>query len=111
MSLTWGTVQCSFFGRQLAENFRYNRNDWNKVLCICTLLKTIFRISEICQIKKEYIMEYLTAIEISKKWDIFSRLVAYYSEAGRIGGADKQKQILFIIPVMYIIILVLQKKL
>lgn len=35
-------------------------------------------------------MDYLTAIEFSKKWDISSRMVARYCEAGRIDGAIKK---------------------
>lgn len=35
-------------------------------------------------------MEYLTAAEISKYWNISSRMVAYYCEAGRINGAIKK---------------------
>lgn len=41
-------------------------------------------------------MEYLTAMEISKKWSITSRMVAYYCEAGRIEGAIKKGKVWFI---------------
>lgn len=34
-------------------------------------------------------MEYFTAAELSKKWNLSSRMVAYYCEAGRIEGAVK----------------------
>ncbi len=44
-------------------------------------------------------MEYLTAIEISKKWGISNRMVAYYCEAGRIGGAVKRGKT-WLIPVI-----------
>lgn len=35
-------------------------------------------------------MEYFTAIEISKIWNISSRMVAYYCETGRVEGAVKR---------------------
>lgn len=35
-------------------------------------------------------MEYLTAAELSKKWNLSSRMVAYYCEAGRVEGAVKR---------------------
>ena len=35
-------------------------------------------------------MEYFTAIEISKIWNILSRMVAYYCETGRVEGAVKR---------------------
>ncbi len=41
-------------------------------------------------------MEYLTAIEISKAWNISSRMVAYYCETGRIEGAVKKGKTWFI---------------
>lgn len=41
-------------------------------------------------------MEYLTAIEISKQWNISSRMVAYYCETGRIEGAVKKGKTWFI---------------
>lgn len=41
-------------------------------------------------------MEYLTAAEISKLWNISSRMVAYYCEAGRISGAVKKGRVWFI---------------
>ena len=41
-------------------------------------------------------MEYLTAIEISKLWNISSRMVAYYCETGRIAGAVKKGKTWFI---------------
>lgn len=41
-------------------------------------------------------MEYLTAIEISKIWNISSRMVAYYCEMGRIEGAVKKGKTWFI---------------
>lgn len=41
-------------------------------------------------------MEYLTAIEISKLWNISNRMVAYYCETGRIEGAVKKGKTWFI---------------
>lgn len=41
-------------------------------------------------------MEYLTAAEISKIWNISSRMVAYYCETGRIEGAIKKGKTWFI---------------
>lgn len=41
-------------------------------------------------------MEYLTAVEVSKKWNISSRMVAYYCETGRIDGAAKKGKTWFI---------------
>lgn len=41
-------------------------------------------------------MEYLTAAEISKIWNISSRMVAYYCEAGRVEGAVKKGKTWFI---------------
>lgn len=41
-------------------------------------------------------MEYLTAAEISSRWNISSRMVAYYCEAGRIAGAVKKGKVWFI---------------
>lgn len=41
-------------------------------------------------------MEYLTAMEISKLWNISSRMVAYYCETGRIAGAVKKGKTWFI---------------
>lgn len=41
-------------------------------------------------------MEYLTAAEISIHWNISSRMVAYYCEAGRIIGAVKKGKVWFI---------------
>ena len=41
-------------------------------------------------------MEYLTAVEISKIWNISSRMVAYYCEKGRIEGAVKKGKTWFI---------------
>lgn len=41
-------------------------------------------------------MEYLTAIEISKLWNISSRMVAYYCETGRVEGAVKKGKTWFI---------------
>ena len=35
-------------------------------------------------------MNYLTAVEMSKKWNISSRMIAYYCEAGRVEGAIKK---------------------
>ena len=35
-------------------------------------------------------MDYLTANETALKWDISSRMVAYYCKAGRIDGAVKK---------------------
>ena len=35
-------------------------------------------------------MNYLTASEIADKWNISSRMVAYYCEKGRIVGAIKK---------------------
>lgn len=35
-------------------------------------------------------MDYLTAVEVSKKWNLSSRMVAYYCEAGRIEDAVKR---------------------
>lgn len=43
-------------------------------------------------------MEYLTAAEISKHWNISSRMVAYYCEAGRISGAIKKGKV-WLIPI------------
>lgn len=34
-------------------------------------------------------MEYLTANEIAKKWNVTSRMVAYYCKAEKIRGASK----------------------
>lgn len=41
-------------------------------------------------------MDYLTASEISKMWNISSRMVAYYCEAERINGAVKKGKVWFI---------------
>lgn len=41
-------------------------------------------------------MDYLTASEVSKEWNISSRMVAYYCETGRIEGAIKKGKIWFI---------------
>lgn len=41
-------------------------------------------------------MDYLTAFEISKKWNISSRMVAYYCEMGRVVGAIKKGKTWFI---------------
>lgn len=41
-------------------------------------------------------MEYLTATEISQKWNISSRMVAYYCEAGRVEGAIKRGKTWFV---------------
>lgn len=41
-------------------------------------------------------MKYLTAAEISQKWNISSRMAAYYCEAGRIEGAVKKGKTWFI---------------
>lgn len=41
-------------------------------------------------------MEYLTATEISQKWNVSGRMVAYYCEAGRIEGAVKKGKTWFI---------------
>lgn len=41
-------------------------------------------------------MEYLTAAEISQKWNISSRMAAYYCKAGRIEGAVKKGKTWFI---------------
>lgn len=38
-------------------------------------------------------MDYLTASEVSKEWNISSRMVAYYCEAGRIEGAIKKGKV------------------
>ncbi len=35
-------------------------------------------------------MDYLTAVEKSKEWNVSSRMVAYYCETGRIEGAVKK---------------------
>jgi DNA-binding transcriptional MerR regulator len=43
-------------------------------------------------------VEYLTALEIANKWNISSRMVAYYCENGRINGAVKKGK-KWIIPV------------
>jgi hypothetical protein len=43
-------------------------------------------------------VEYLTALEIANKWNISSRMVAYYCENGRINGAVKKGKT-WIIPV------------
>lgn len=43
-------------------------------------------------------MEYLTAAEISKHWNISSRMVAYYCETGRIVGAIKKGKV-WLIPI------------
>ena len=42
-------------------------------------------------------MEYFTAAELSKKWNVSSRMVAYYCETGKIGGAVKKGK-LWLIP-------------
>lgn len=42
-------------------------------------------------------MEYFTATELSKKWNVSSRMVAYYCETGKIGGAIKKGK-LWLIP-------------
>ncbi|MDF2985292.1 MAG: transcriptional regulator MerR family [Eubacterium sp.] len=42
-------------------------------------------------------MNYLTAAEFSKKWDVSSRMIAYYCETGRIDGATKKGK-LWLIP-------------
>lgn len=41
-------------------------------------------------------MDYLTTLELSKKWNISSRMVAYYCESGRIAGAIKKGKTWFI---------------
>ncbi len=41
-------------------------------------------------------MDYLTAMEVSKKWHISNRMVAYYCEAGRVDGAVKKGKTWFI---------------
>lgn len=43
-------------------------------------------------------MEYLTAAEISKHWNISNRMVAYYCESGRIIGAVKKGKV-WLIPI------------
>ena len=35
-------------------------------------------------------MDYLTTVEAAKKWNISSRMAAYYCEAGRVKGAVKK---------------------
>ncbi len=35
-------------------------------------------------------MDYLTTVEAAKKWNISSRMAAYYGEAGRVKGAVKK---------------------
>ena len=35
-------------------------------------------------------MDYLTAVETAKKWNVSSRMIAYYCENGRIKGAVKK---------------------
>ena len=35
-------------------------------------------------------MDYLTVKEVGEKWGITGRMVTYYCEAGRIGGAVKK---------------------
>ena len=35
-------------------------------------------------------MDYLTAVEIAKKWNVSSRMIAYYCKNGRIKGAVKK---------------------
>lgn len=41
-------------------------------------------------------MEYLTSSELSKKWNISSRMIAYYCENGRIEGAVKKGKTWFV---------------
>ncbi len=41
-------------------------------------------------------MDYLTAAEKSKEWNVSSRMVAYYCETGRIEGAEKKGKTWFI---------------
>lgn len=41
-------------------------------------------------------MDYLTTLELSKEWNISSRMVAYYCETGRIAGAIKKGKTWFI---------------
>ncbi len=42
-------------------------------------------------------MEYLTATELTKKWGVSSRMIAYYCETGRIDGSTKKGK-LWLIP-------------
>ena len=49
----------------------------------------IFQISEIYKIGGRA-MDYLTAVETAKKWNVSSRMIAYYCENGRIKGAVKK---------------------